>query len=623
MTTEYAARLTVSGTELAVSADAVHNGAPALIDGLTFQWGRDSRVAQPDPGSLTATLLVPSDRARDTLAMLTPGAEVVAYTSYKASERSGNLVKFYDFGTLLLPKTINEGDSLTAAPAPLQLVLNTSDQWTGFSRYDGPDFVSYLSYTVSRVYAPASSALAVRPVYYATPRDPAPVFGPWTTVPTTVGTHTVGIGPATARAALDPAHIGAFVGWELKVIRAGSALFSTIIEPFSRHTEPFSQTGGITISEMSVNTSASTVTELCIFSGRVASAPITWDEKARTARITLSCNEWTTDLKNRKVGSELWPSESAFQRINRIHKLCGITYSIGTGVLLDTLAAPRDIDSRPALDLIHEYATAIGAVAWPCRNDSFGEYFILEAEDSRINFLKVIYDRTGRASITVNNNAWQPTSIDAAALRRSGVSVDRDVSALASAVRVSAKQTIPPAVDGPAVDDPHAWEDYDVFIADPGRERDFGAHEIHITAGIAARTDRTTGLLGTRKTPEDLARAVLARCAPGQWKIQGLTLDSRAPAATTETLTNLLSIAKRPGHAIILRNMPEWMPGAPSIPVYLEGASSTLTGQHWEIALTITHGGSQFSAITFKQCDAHIFSDYQDLTFSDLATAQA
>ena len=69
--------------------------------------------------------------------------------------------------------------------------------------------------------------------------------------------------------------------------------------------------------------------------------------------------------------------------------------------------------------------------------------------------------------------------------------------------------------------------------------------------------------------------------------------------------------------------MPEWMPGAPSIPVYLEGASSTLTGKHWEVALTITHGGSQFSAITFKQCDAHIFSDYQDLTFSDLATAQA
>lgn len=623
MTTEYSARLTVSGTELAVSADAVHNGAPALIDGLTFQWGRDSRVAQPDPGSLTATLLVPSDRARDTLAMLTPGAEVVAYTSYKASERSGALVKYYDFGTLLLPKTINEGDSLTAAPAPLQLVLNTRDQWTGFSRYDGPDFVSYLSYTVSRVYAPALSTLAVRPVYYATPRDPAPAFGPWTAVPATAGTHTVGIGPATTRAALDPAHIGAFIGWELKATRAGSALFSNVPEPFSRHTEPFSQTGGITISEMSVNTSASTVVELCIFSGRIASAPITWDEKARTARITLTCNEWTTDLKNRKVGSEPWPPEDAFQRINRIHKLCGIKWSIATGVLLDTLATPRDVDTRPALDLIHEYATAIGTIAWPCRNDTYGEYFLLEAEDSRVNLLKVTYDRTGRASIAVNNDAWRPTFIDAAAIRRAGVTVDRDVSALASAVRVSCKQTIPPAVDGPALSDPRAWEDYEVFINDPGREREFGAHEIHITAGIASQPEKVMGRQRAMKAPEDLARAVLARCAPGQWKIQGLTLDSRAPTATTETLTNILSISKRPGRAIILRNMPEWMPGAPSIPVYLEGATSTLTGKNWEVALTITHGGSQFSAIAFKQCDAHIFSDYQDLTFSDLATAQA
>lgn len=621
MMTEYFARLTVSGTELAASADAVHNGAPAIIDGLSFQWGRDSRVAQPDPGSLTATLIVPSDRARDTLALLTPGAEVIAYTSYKASGQSGNLVKFYDFGSLQLPRSINEGDSLTAAPGPLNLVVYTGDQWTGFAHYDGPDFVSYLSYTVSRAYTPA--ALAVRPVYYATKRDPAPTYGPWATVPATVGTHTVGTGPATTRVTLDPARIGAFVGWELKATRAGAALFSNTADPFSQHTEPFSQTAGITISEMNVNTSASTFTEFCIFSGRVASAPITWDEKARAARITLTCNEWTTDLKNRKVGSEPWPHEAAFLRINRIHKLCGIKWSIAQGALLDTLATPRDVDTRPALDLIHEYATAIGTIAWPCRNDTFGEYLLLEAEDSRVNFLKVTYDRTGRASIVVNNNAWHPTFVDAAALRRAGVTVDRDVSALASAVRVSCKQTIPPATDGPPISDPQAWENYEVFVDDPGREREFGAHEIHITAGIAARTDRTTGLIGTMKTPEDLARAVLARCAPGQWKIQGLTLDSRAPTATTETLTSLLSISKRPGHAIILRNMPEWMPGAPSIPVYLEGATSTLTGKRWEVALTITHGGSQFSAITFKQCDAHIFSDYQDLTFSDLATAKA
>lgn len=621
MMTAYFARLTVSGAELAASADAVHNGAPAIIDGLTIQWGRDSRVAQPDPGSLAATLLVPSDRARDTLKLLTPGAEVVAYTSYKASGQSGNIVKFYDFGTLLLPRSINEGDSLTAAPGPLGIVGYTGDQWTGFAHYDGPGFVSYLSYTVSRTVAPA--ALAVRPVYYATKRDPAPAYGPWTTVPATVGTHTVGTGPATTRVTLDTARLGAFVGWEIKATRAGATLFSNTADAFSRHTEPFSQTAGITISEMSVNTSASTFTEFCVFSGRIASAPITWDENARTARITLTCNEWTTDLKNHKVGSEPWPPEAALERINRIHKLCGIKWSIATGVLLDTLATPRDVDTRPALDLIHEYATAIGTIAWPCRNDTYGEYFLLEAEDSRVNLLKVTYDRTGRASIAVNNDAWRPTFIDAAAIRRAGVTVDRDVSALASAVRVSCKQTIPPAVDGPALSDPRAWEDYEVFINDPGRERDFGAHEIHITAGIASQPEKVMGRQRAMKTPENLARAVLARCAPGQWKIQGLTLDSRAPTATTETLTNILSISKRPGRAIILRNMPEWMPGAPSIPVYLEGATSTLTGKHWEVALTITHGGSQFSAIAFKQCDAHIFSDYQDLTFSDLATAQA
>lgn len=621
MMTEYFARLTVSGTELAASADAVHNGAPAIIDGLTFKWGRDSRVAQPEPGSLTATLLVPSERARDTLATLKPGAEVIAYTSYKASGQSGNLVKFYDFGTLLLPRSIAEGSSLIAAPAPLNLVGYTGDQWTGFSAYDGPGFVSYLSYTVSRTVAPA--ALAVRPVYYATKRDPAPAYGPWTAVPATVGTHTVGTGPATTRVALDTARIGAFVGWEIKATRAGAALFSNTADPFSRHTEQFSQTAGITISEMNVNTSASTFIEFCIFSGRIASAPITWDENARTARITMTCNEWTTDLKNHKVGSEPWPPEAAFERINRIHKLCGIKWSIGSGVLLDTLATPRDVDTRPALDLIHEYATAIGTIAWPCRNDTYGEYFLLEAEDSRVNLLKVTYDRTGRASIAVNNDAWRPTFIDAATIRRAGVTVDRDVSALASAVRVSCKQTIPPATDGPALSDPRAWEDYEVFINDPGREREFGAHEIHITAGIASQPEKVMGRQRAMKTPENLAHAVLARCAPGQWKIQGLTLDSRAPTATTETLTNILSISKRPGRAIILRNMPEWMPGAPSIPVYLEGATSTLTGKHWEVALTITHGGSQFSAIAFKQCDAHIFSDYQDLTFSDLATAQA
>ena len=111
--TPYAVRINVAGRDLATSANDLRAGVPAVIDGLSFQWGRETRLDQPAPGSLTATLLVPPAAAADALAHLDPGARVVAYTSYADSAEAAGFVETPDpqFWRSLMP-----GDTALVSP---------------------------------------------------------------------------------------------------------------------------------------------------------------------------------------------------------------------------------------------------------------------------------------------------------------------------------------------------------------------------------------------------------------------------------------------------------------------------------------------------------------------------
>lgn len=621
--TPYAVRISVAGRDLATSANDLRSGVPAVIDGLSFQWGRETRLDQPAPGSLTATLLVPPEAAAAALAHLDPGARVIAYTSY--AENAGT-TGFVEYPDAQFWKALKTGDTALVSPGPMaESAGYLGDQWGDRGRYDpSAPFPVRFEYSVTRVFKPAT--MVARPVYFRTIRDPHPAYGPWTHIPTEVGRHAIGPAEST-RIPLDPAYSGCFIGFELQCVQAGASRLQDHANRLADHPEPLSNTEGVSIERAVIYSPRSARREFTIFSGRVMSAPITWDSERHLARIDMKANEWTVDIKNTTVGETPWPPESTFLRISRIAQAAGIRRSVGTGISVETIAAARDVDARPALDLIHEYATANGVVAWPSHNDTFGEFFQLEAEDSRLALLRLNYDGDGTAYISVKpggRGAWDALSLDAGAIRADGITVDRDVATLATTVRIACKKVAPPREGGPSIDSPEAYEDHEVTVTDDGRFKIFGAHEIQVSAGILDKSDTVAYLFRNGgRTPEDLARLILTRSAPGQWKINGMTVDARVPSVSTDDLKRLLEISKRPGLPILLTSLPEWMPGAPSIPVYLEGARSSYARGHWAIDLTITHASSQARAVTLAQTSPHILTDFRNLTLADMATASA
>ena len=620
--TPFAVRINVAGRDLATSANDLRAGTPAIIDGLTFQWGRETRLDQPAPGSLTATLLVPPEAAAAALAHLDPGARVVAYTSYADDAGATGFVAYPDPQFWHPLKT---GETALVSPAPIVEAAQLGDQWGSLGRYEpGTAFPVRVEYRVTRAVAPAT--MVARPVYFHHIRDAHPAYGPWTPIPTGVGHHAIGPNEST-RIPLDPAYSGCFVGFELQVTRSGSSRLQDHANRLADHTEPLSATEGISIDSTVIYTPRSARSEFTIFAGRVMSAPITWDTDRGLASITMTANEWTVDVKNTQVGETPWPPEKTFARLSRITQAAGIRRMIATGITIDTVAAARDVDARPALDLIHEYATAMGTVAWPSYNDTYGEFFQLEAEDSRLGLLRLNYEPNGTAYISVTEgerSLLKAVALDASAIRADGITVDRDVATLATTVRVSCKTVVPPREDGPTLDSPEAYEDHDVIVSDDGRFKTFGAHEVQVSAGILDKSDTVAQFFRNGgQTPEDLARRILTRSAPGQWKITGMTVDTRAASVSTGDLTRLLEISKRPGLPILLHSLPAWMPNAPSIPVYLEGSRASYARDHWAIDLTITHASTQAGAVTLAQTAPHILTDFRNLTLADMATAYA
>lgn len=622
MTQRFSARVAVDGADLATSADSLRAGIPAIIDGLTIQWGRPSRLDQPDIGSMTVNLLVPPEAARATLARLTPGARIVAYTSFQdkyAGSLSQNIIHGYT--------TIPEGATLTVPPALLDAV-SIGDQWSDISRWDPSDPLYRTSLRTTITHAPAVFAAQVRPVYYKTIRDPAPTYGPWSDLRAPLGKQWQ-IGPSASlnqTVALDPARAGSYVGWQIKVTSAKATLIRDATGTFRDASTTITQTNGITVRDAATFTSIPQRAELTIFAGRIASSPITWDDKAEMARINVTCNEWTIDTKNKKIGDTPWDVELLSVRLARICKLAGVTNGVGRGRYLDPITPYRDVDVRSALDLLHEYATAAGLVVWPSYTDVDGEVFLMEGQDDRITLLSLTYGADGQARIQVaGTGQWNPVRLPASAIRRSGVVVDRDVATLAASVRITGQTYTPEAMGW---QDTKNIDDADTVISDPGRLSVHGAHEVHVTAPILTPNDAPVTqdifrYFSNENTPEDLARAILARTAPGQWQITGLTVDGRAAAIDLARLVSLLRIYTRPGLPILLTDMPEWMPGAPAIPVYLDGGTYTLAGGYWTCALTVTHGASQHQSITLAETSPHLISDFQRLTFTDTATAHA
>ena len=99
-----------------------------------------------------------------------------------------------------------------------------------------------------------------------------------------------------------------------------------------------------------------------MFTGRIVSADLAHglrDDGTTYALFTVTAAGPVAGLGYRNVGDEPWPAEAGSARVARILDLAEAPYLIDGAA--DAMILPRDVDSRPARELLEEVAQSTGA----------------------------------------------------------------------------------------------------------------------------------------------------------------------------------------------------------------------------------------------------------------------
>lgn len=587
--------LSVDGAPVATSAADLEAGDAAAVDGLTITWGRSSRLDQPSASTMRAALAVPESVSPAVLDRLVPGRRITATTTIP--RREAPALRVHTMGAW---EPTGASPVADFPPAPLQDDGSSPHAWDGVPAAS-PATVTSLTLSFER--APAPTALAVAPLYYTGPWSTNATAGPAITVPVPApGPVTITTRPGTpASIPLDPRFAGRWVGFRVTATRSGPT-WADLGGPWSGEARPWAALG-LRADQATVLTDSSQARTQLVFSGRIAAAPVTWDARLRCPRVDLTCNDWTADLENRKIGDEPWPAEPTRSRLARVLAAArpGLNAEPLSEATASRVLASRDVDAQPPMDLLREIAVSNDAILWAVAHQVRGEYVKIEDNQSRVAFYRLTWGPDGNARIDApTDRPGASLYIPANTIRRDGVSVERDLSDLATVVRVTYKTT---SEDG-------KQEDADTTATAPDREAEYGIREISASTWLDRREDALS-----------LANAIINRAGPGGWSITGAVIDSRHRAVLTDTLATLLDAASRPGLALTLAGLPQWVPGAPRAPVYLDGGTYTYTGRHWELALTLTRAATSGGAVTWAQVPANKnWTNLASLTFADLAS---
>lgn len=588
--------LTVEDTEIATGADALQEGTSAVLDGVSIKWGRTSRLDQPAPATLTATVAVPETDASSILDLLCPGKRIVATATTQWASKP--LPYSYTARSLWIPK--GAGESIDLSPGPIQPYHTKANAWDKVPRFS-PDRAITLTFVLNQQVS--ALTLTVTPIYYPSPWAETGVADIQRTIRITnppSGTVTItSLGAGGQLINLDPRHEGDWVGFRVTAVINGARF---VDEPnrFGASIRRWQDYSGLVMTNAVIHGTINPTRTSTIFSGRIAAAPISYDETLKAARINLECNDWTVDLENKKVGAKPFAVEPTSARLAHILALCpGVQVEPLSAATSARLLSARDIDAQKPMDLLRELAISNDALLWPLSHSTRGEYFKFEDQSSRKSLYRIAWDPdTGNA--IPQARPPQGIVVSARAITRAGFTVDRDLSDLATVTRVVYK----------IMDVDEKQHDVDVVATAPEREREYGTRELRVSTWLARKEDA-----------EALATSLLNRTGPGGWVITGSQVTSDHPTISGDTIASLLDASTRAGLAVTLTDLPPWVPGSPNVPVYLDGGTYRYSKGVWTFNLSLTRAATSGGAIIWRQLHTHAAWDRMgELTFADIAS---
>ena len=199
--------LTINRHRVADTAADLEDHQVTALDGLQVRWGRSSRLDQPGPATMTATLALPTGSAAvAALEAIQPGAMVEVTSEYTAPPADTTVIPSTTTQTHTAPAPSTTPLVHTWPPGPLAPEGINLASWDALPRLG---YASTLTATATLTLPPKTTA-TLHPVYYTGPWASAATLGPALATLTASGTMRADVTPT-----ID--HVGEWMGLAVRV----------------------------------------------------------------------------------------------------------------------------------------------------------------------------------------------------------------------------------------------------------------------------------------------------------------------------------------------------------------------------------------------------------------------
>lgn len=557
--------VTIDSTPVGTTPDQLDAGQPTALDGLTVTWGRATRLDQPKPSSCTLSILLPRGTSPT---RFMPGKPLSV--TARVSDTTPSTVT-----VIAAPGTQTLTNSPTHfTPTPTVTPSTNPAAWDNLPRVE-----IGATYTITgTVNLPPASTLHVRPVYYTGPHADSLTIGP------TIHTTTTTSGAISITHTPPPDTAGTWLGISLHVHPLGATISASYDYYIYANSHTLDSLEHASITALRVTRTGTATSHATVFDGRISDAILSYNEDAKCAQIDLIAVDPSVELDNIPIGDEPWPAESAAHRARRILNLAGSSaHLVIDPTIANRMIQRADADNQPARRQLQSIAITTGAILWTASHESVGDIYRLEDPAQRKSLYRLTLDPSGNTHLTPA--PWNTLTLDAATLYRRGIELRQDTTDLATSVTVSWQYDQPNDQGEPTL------TNRDETVHDIDRRRTHGHHHLKVSTNLTNAHDANT-----------LAHQLITNTAPGAWMLPKATWDTKTLATRPADVITALDSMRRIGLPLTLTNVDEWVPGAPTIPVYLDGGKYTYARGRWVLDLSFTRS-TLADSLTINQSD--------------------
>lgn len=350
-----------------------------------------------------------------------------------------------------------------------------------------------------------------------------------------------------------------------------------------------------------------------VFSGRITDLDARYDLGVGGTVVKVIAADNTAELAQRYVGDAPWTASTLATRFASIISASkqSITYTVASTVGSQQVTY-RDVDSRPALQLLQELSASVAGVLWTATSLVTGPVLHLDDVNARPAMRQLYFDGTKIRIKMVSPVPASGVTVSACSFDLDPVRWHQTNEDDSTEVAVTWLEQLtdpgPPVTQTPT--------QRLVLATDPVAENATGKRRIAVTTQLA-----------TEAGGQATANSILARNRTPGWRISGLRWQLNPYEMLSpddlDIIMRILDGTTRMGLPMVVTELPGWTPIAKdsNLAVFLEGGRFTNTDGYWTFELLVSDASSQGQAAVAwqDQPSAWLWNQYaSDIEWSEL-----